>query len=136
MSTHHLPIRIYYEDTDFSGLVYHASYLRFFERGRTELLRDAGLHHKALMEAPDPRVFAVHKMEITFHQPARMDDLLTVETRLTALKGARLVMTQRLLRDQDIMVSATVHVAVMDTAGRPKRLDGDLFATLHDRLSP
>ncbi len=120
--THRLDVRIYYEDTDFSGVVYHANYLRYFERGRTEALRDAGFAHRALLEADPPRVFTVRTVSIDYQKPARIDELLMVETDLTAITGARMVFTQRLLRNDELLATAEVTVACMDLAGKPKRL--------------
>jgi len=94
--THRIPIRVYYEDTDFSGLVYHASHLRFMERGRTELLRELGIHQRALLEgeAGGGFFFVVRAMNLDFRRPALMDDLLTVETRVEAIGGASLTLAQ------------------------------------------
>ena len=90
--THLLPLRVYYEDTDFSGVVYHASYLRFMERGRTELLRATGVDQSALHGAEEGLSFAVRRMTIDYLRPARMDDVLTIETRTGEIRGASLVM--------------------------------------------
>ena len=87
---HRFTVRVYYEDTDFSGVVYHANYLRFLERGRTETLRDAGLDHASLFAAEPPLALAVARMEIDFRRPARMDDLLVVETVVAEVGGASL----------------------------------------------
>lgn len=127
---HVLPVRVYYEDTDFSGAVYHANYLRFCERGRTDLLRLAGVLHGEL--AADGLGFAVRRMEIDFLKPARMDDALEVETRLTALSGATVVLDQRIVRESEILFTASVEVAVVDGRGRPRRLP----AEVKSRLSP
>ncbi|MGY4751698.1 tol-pal system-associated acyl-CoA thioesterase [Pannonibacter sp. Q-1] len=129
---HVLPVRIYYEDTDFSGLVYHGSYVRFFERGRTELLRACGLHHAALADGShgQPIVFAVRDMVIRFVKPARIDDLLEVRTRLSEARGARLVLEQEIWRDGSLLVSAQVVVAVILASGRPVRLPPELAARL------
>jgi acyl-CoA thioester hydrolase len=89
--THFLPVRVYYEDTDFSGIVYHANYLRFFERGRSDFLRVAGVHHSEFAAQADPMAFAVNKMEIEFHKPARIDDALVVESQFESFKGPRLL---------------------------------------------
>src|SRR5271163_3525120 len=75
-SPHRLPVRVYYEDTDFTGVVYHASYLRYFERGRTEFLRAAGVEHAALLALPEPCAFAVTRISVAFRKPARVDDAL------------------------------------------------------------
>lgn len=122
---HALPIRVYYEDTDFSGVVYHASYLRFLERGRTELLRDRGVHQAAIFSGAlgPPFGFAVRRMEIDFLKPARMDDLLTIETAAQGVGGASIDLAQRILREDDILLTARVRVACV-SEGRPARLPG------------
>ncbi len=121
-----LPIRIYYEDTDFSGFVYHARYLHFFERGRTEALRAAGIDQRQLFEAEGgPFAFVVRHLAIDYHKPARMDDEVVVETRITEFGGASLVMHQRLMRGATCLAEAQVTVAHL-AGGRPKRLDPSL----------
>jgi acyl-CoA thioester hydrolase len=125
VSVHRLAIRVYYEDTDFSGVVYHASYLRFMERGRTELLRDLGVHQQAIHagehEAHAPFAFVVRAMNIDFRKPARMDDMLTVETIVQDVKGASAILMQRVLRGEDALVTAEVKVAAV-ADGKPIRL--------------
>lgn len=128
MTAHRFPVRIYYEDTDFSGNVYHAAYLKFFERGRTEFLRDLGVHHSALME--QGLAFAVRHMEIDFVAAARIDDLLTIETRVVALTGVRLVLEQTLLRDQTALTSARVTVVSIKIGGGAARLPSALRTRL------
>ena len=118
---HALSIRVYYEDTDFSGVVYHASYLRFMERGRTELLRDLGVHQQAIHAGEKPFAFVVRAMNIEFLKPARMDDMLTVETFAREVKGASAVLAQRVLRGDEVLVTADVKVAAT-TGGKPIRL--------------
>ncbi|MDE2362720.1 MAG: tol-pal system-associated acyl-CoA thioesterase [Hyphomicrobiales bacterium] len=118
---HRLSIRVYYEDTDFSGVVYHASYLRFMERGRTELLRDLGVHQQAIHAGEAPFAFVVRAMTIDFLKPARMDDVLTVETSATEVKGASAILSQRVLRGEETLVTAEVKVAAVAN-GRPVRL--------------
>ena len=122
--THHLPIRVYYEDTDFSGVVYHASYLRFMERGRTDLLRLVGIGHAAL--AGTGSAFVVRRMTIDFARPARIDDALEVETRIAQVRGASLGLAQAVRRGDVALVSADVMVALVDGAGRPQRLRANL----------
>ena len=126
---HRHAIRVYYEDTDFSGVVYHASYLRFLERGRTETLRDAGLDHATLFAAEPPVALAVARLEIDFRRPALMDDLVEVETRVAAVGGASLSMDQRLLRGAEVLVEARVRVAAV-SRGRATRLPPGLAARL------
>ena len=120
MTRHHFPVRIYYEDTDFSGNVYHAAYLKFFERGRTEFLRDEGIHHSEL--AGQGTAFAVRSMEIAFDGAAHIDDLLTVTTEVAAITGARLTLDQQILRDGVVLTRATVVVVAIKTAGGAARL--------------
>ncbi|MDO9125609.1 MAG: YbgC/FadM family acyl-CoA thioesterase [Parvibaculum sp.] len=134
---HKLPIRVYYEDTDFSGIVYHANYLRFAERGRSDFLRLAGVHHTDLFEGEDPVAFAIHRMEIDFLKPARIDDRLEVHTRYVRASGARIEAEQEIMRlaGEDVpepIWRARVLAAVLDGAGRPRRLP----VSVRDALSP
>src|SRR5258707_10990274 len=94
--THILPIRVYYEDTDLSGLVYHANYLRFMERGRTEFFRLAGVTQMADLESAEPTAWAIRSAELQFLRPARVDDQLHVHSVLTTISGARLTAIQRI----------------------------------------
>ena len=131
MTPHAFPVRVYYEDTDFSGVVYHASYLRFMERGRTELLRARGVSQGTLLSAePGDRFgFAVRAMTIDFRRPARMDDLLTIETQVVEIGGASMELAQRVKRGDDLLVEATVRIAcVVD--GRPCRIPAAIRASL------
>ncbi len=123
LATHRHTIRIYYEDTDFSGAVYHASYLRFLERGRTELLRSLDIHQAMIFagEAGPIFGFVVRAMKIEFLKQARMDDLITVETSVTQIGGASAELSQRVLRDADVLVIANVRVAAVAN-GRAVRL--------------
>lgn len=118
---HRLPVRVYYEDTDFSGVVYHARYLHFFERGRTDSLRCMGIHHSELASSDDPLAFAVRRMNVEFVRAARVDDALVVETSFRPQKGARLMLDQRLLRDREVIATASVEAVCMDLEGRAKR---------------
>jgi acyl-CoA thioester hydrolase len=123
--THVLPVRVYYEDTDFSGIVYHASYLRFLERGRTDLLRLAGVDQSALHADGEGIVFAVRRMTIDYLRPARMDDVLQVETRTAQILGASLTIAQRITRGDDVIVTADVRVAAL-AGGKPARIPDEL----------
>lgn len=120
---HHQPIRVYYEDTDFSGIVYHASYLRFMERGRTNYLRLIGADHRALFEQTAQEApgfaFVVRHMSIDFRKPAHMDDVLVVVTAPEEVKGASILLHQKVLRGDDIIVEARVQVAFV-SGGRAK----------------
>lgn len=131
-----LSVRVYYEDTDFSGLVYHASYLRFMERARTEMLRSLGLDQKALLEgaAGAPIFFVVRSMDVDFQKPATMDDLLTVETETIELGGASLTLDQRVLRDAELLVRARVRVVCVE-GGRARRLPPEVRAKFERLLA-
>lgn len=124
---HSIPIRVYYEDTDFSGLVYHASHLRFMERGRTELLRSIGLHQRALLEgaAGTPFFFVVRAMDIDFKRPALMDDLLDIQTQIIEIGGASITLDQRVTRDGEALVTAKVKVVCVED-GRARRLPAEV----------
>ena len=123
-----LPIRIYYEDTDFSGVVYHAAYLKFFERGRTEALRASGVHHSELLARPEPLAFAVRKMTTEWLEPALIDDLLEVRTRFAAAKGARMLLDQDIWRDDVLIARAGVEAVCMTLSGKPRRLPEEILA--------
>jgi acyl-CoA thioester hydrolase len=112
---HLMQVRVYYEDTDFSGIVYHANYLRFMERGRTNYLRLLGTDHGALFAQAQTQApgfaFVVRSMQIEFHKSARMDDVLEVETAPVEVKGASIMLRQRVLRAGETLVEARVRVA-------------------------
>jgi len=116
-------VRVYYEDTDFTGIVYHANYLRFMERGRTNYLRLLGADHRVLFEAAEQEApgfaFVVRAMSIDFLKPARMDDLLDIMTEPNDVKGASIMLQQRVLRDGELLVEAKVRVAFV-SGGRAK----------------
>jgi acyl-CoA thioester hydrolase len=117
---HELIQRVYFEDTDFSGRVYHARYLHFMERGRSDFLRLLGIHHREL--AKQGLAFAVRRMEIDFLKAASIDDVLTVRTALLSLGGARIVLSQEVGRGEELLVSAKVTVALAGSRGQAKRL--------------
>ena len=129
---HVLPVRIYYEDTDFTGVVYHAKYLRYFERGRSDALRAAGVSHTDLLEDERPSAFTVVRMEIDFRRPARVDDALQVRTLYERIRGARMFIRQRILRGDDLVCEAQVEAACIDLSGRPTRPSRGL----RERLAP
>lgn len=124
------PIRVYYEDTDFSGVVYHAAYLKFLERGRTEALRACGVHHSELLKRDEPLAFAVRKMTIEWFAPARIDDLLEVRTRFIAIRGARMILAQDIAREGIALIGAEIEAACMSLAGRARRLPPEVAARL------
>ena len=128
---HVLTQRVYYEDTDFSGFVYHARYLHFFERGRTDYIRLLGVSQGALHAQSDPAdavAFVVRRMEIDFKSPARMDDVLTIITKPGEVRGARMMLEQTILRQDDMLAAAAVTVAVVNGLGRARRLPDALLA--------
>ncbi|MDR6631354.1 acyl-CoA thioester hydrolase [Phyllobacterium sp. 1468] len=120
---HRLLARVYYADTDFSGVVYHARYLEFLERGRTDYLRLLGVHHSELVDGKlgESIVWVVRRMEIDFKSAARIDDVLTIETQTAEISGARVRMAQAIKRGDDLLISATVEAAMINGAGRPRR---------------
>ena len=122
---HRMQVRVYYEDTDFSGIVYHANYLRFMERGRTNYLRLLGADQRALFaeaesEAPG-FAFVVRSMTLEFLKPSRMDDLLEIVTRPIDVKGASIVLGQEVRRGDDLLLEARVKVAFV-SGGRAKAI--------------
>jgi len=128
VTTHRLTVRVYYEDTDFSGNVYHAAYLHFFERGRTEFLRDLGVHHSELIR--DGIAFAVRRMEIDFVAAAHIDDALEVVTEVVSATGARLNLRQTIFRDGVEMVRAEVQVVCIKVSGGAARMPKALLALI------
>ena len=133
---HYLPVRIYYEDTDFSGIVYHANYLRYFERGRSDFLRVAGIHHNELAAAADPTAFAVNKMELEFLRSARIDDALLVKTAFETMRGPRIFIAQAIEKAGEILVSAKVQVCCINLTGRAKKPPAMLLERLKPFLEP
>ena len=122
---HRLPVRVYFEDTDAGGIVYHASYVRFCERGRTDLLRLIGVEARELITGEasnEPAAFVVRRMTLDFLRPARMDDLLMVETRVKELGGASVSLIQEVLKDGRKVFEAEVLVVLVSISGKPLRL--------------
>jgi acyl-CoA thioester hydrolase len=126
---HRMAIRVYYEDTDAAGIVYHAAYLAFAERARTEMLRCLGLDHRTL-HARFGVVFTVRRCLVNYRAPARLDDLLEVETRLARLGGASLDLEQRILREGQLLVFLEVRLALLGADLRVARMPPQLAAAL------
>ena len=126
---HRMQVRVYYEDTDFSGIVYHANYLRFMERGRTNHLRLLGAGHRTLFEQAEQEApgfaFVVRSMRIEFLKPARMDDVLEVTTAPEEVKGASITLGQEVRRGEEALVTAKVRVAFI-SEGRAKPIPKSL----------
>ena len=127
--SHVLPVRVYFEDTDFSGLVYHASYVRWCERGRSDFLRLLGNDHRQLMQGTDSReaaAFVVRRMTLEYLKPARIDEVLEVTTRIKDLGAATLVLDQRISRDGALLFEATVTVVLVSQSSRVLRVSKTL----------
>ena len=118
---HVLPVRIYYEDTDFTGMVYHANYLRYFERGRSDFFRVVGISHSALLELAQPTAFTIVRIELDYRRAARVDDALLVRTTYDEVKGPRLLVSQRITRGDDLIAAAQVQAVCIDMQGRARR---------------
>jgi acyl-CoA thioester hydrolase len=135
---HTQPVRVYYEDTDFSGVVYHASYLRFMERGRTNYLRLIGADHRALFEQAAAEApgfaFVVRHMDIAFKKPAHMDDVLEIVTAPEEVKGASVMLHQKVMRGEDLLVEAHVQVAFV-SGGRARPIPKPLRVAMKADLA-
>jgi acyl-CoA thioester hydrolase len=136
---HTMSLRVYYEDTDAGGVVYHANYLKFAERARTEMMRALGFAHSGIA-AETGTLFTVRKASAEFLMPARLDDLLRVETRIVEIGGARLLLDQRVCRDDVILAALDLVIACVGGDGRPRRIPPALRAALasadHSSLPP
>ena len=121
MTAHEFPVRVYYEDTDTAGIVYYANYLKFAERARTDMLRDYGISHADMMKR-DGLVLVVRRCEIDYLKPAKLDDLLTIETETVKLGGASVDLRQRVLRGEEILADLKVLVVCIGPDGRPARI--------------
>lgn len=128
---HILPIRVYYEDTDLSGVVYHANYLRYMERGRTEFFRTIGIKLAALDDA-EPTAWTLRKVQLEYFRPARLQDQLEVHTVCAALSGARMVADQKIYAGQTLLTVGTVEACIMTLSGRPRRIPTEV----RDKLAP
>ncbi|KAF0183557.1 MAG: acyl-CoA thioester hydrolase [Hyphomonadaceae bacterium] len=133
---HLLPVRIYYEDTDMSGVVYHANYLRYFERGRSDFLRLAGVNHTDLQTREKPMAFAVIAMDLRFKKPARIDDALLVHTKYHEIKGAKLHIDQKIMRGEVEIATAQVTAVCIDFEGNPQRPPKEMVELLRGYFSP
>jgi acyl-CoA thioester hydrolase len=134
--THVLPISIYYEDTDLSGVVYHANYLRYMERGRTEFFRLAGISKMAGLEDEEPTAWAIRSITVDYHRPARLDDIIHVRTRLTGLSGARMRALQRVVSGETLLVEGRIEACITTLTGKPRRLPKMVAETLAPFLTP
>lgn len=131
-AAHHYRVRIYFEDTDLSGIVYHANYLRYMERARSDMLRLAGIDQRAAMEAGEGS-WAVTDLAIQYRRPAKLDDDLLVVSTVEAVRGASVVIAQRILRGADTLTGGRVTAAFLSPDGRPRRQPAgwaDRFTTI------
>ena len=133
--THVLPIRVYYEDTDFAGYVYHANYLKFCERGRSDFIRLLGIDHQSVAAAKmgEPGVFVVRHIEIDYLKPAQVDEVLEVVTRCVHIGGASLVLAQEVRGGEIVVARARVTVVLVSSSGKPQRI-GALIRSALERF--
>lgn len=134
---HYYPIRVFYEDTDFTNVVYYANYLKFFERARSSFFRAAGLTHKELLNREKPVGFAIRKINVDYKRPARIDEELLIETSYDSYRGPRLFVTQKAFRvendsNRTLLVTAISEAACIDFAGKPQRPNKEMI----EKLSP
>ena len=129
MASHRQAIRVYFEDTDAAGIVYYANYLKFAERARTDMLRDLGISHADMM-TQGGQVLVVRRCTIEYLKPAKLDDLLTIETDVAKLGGASVDLVQRVLRGAELLVELKVQVVCIDRNGRPARIPDYVRAAL------
>lgn len=127
---HLYPVRVYYEDTDFSGYVYHAAYVKFFERGRSEALRLMGVSHSDLLALQPAAAMVVRRMEVEYLRPAVIDDALIVRSVMRAARGARLVISQQIERGDAILAKARLEIALVTIGGGPRKITPEIAALL------
>ena len=131
---HHYPVRVFYEDTDFSGVVYYANYLRFLERARSSFFRLAGVSHSELLERDPPLAFVIRKINLDYKRSARIDDALIVRTAYDSFVGARLLVSQSVWRGEECLLTADSEAACIDLTGRPRRAPPEMIALLKPYL--
>ena len=129
---HILPIRIYYEDTDLSGVVYHANYLRYMERGRTEFFRLAGVTKMAMLEDAEPTAWTLRSASLQFFKPARLEDPIEVRTTCPLLTGARMHADQKINSGVTLLAHGKVEACIMTMSGKPRRIP----QAVRDKLLP
>lgn len=127
---HWMEVRVFYEDTDFTGMVYHANYLKYFERGRSNHLRDAGVSHADLLNRPDPAAFTLLKTNVEYKNAAKIDDLLHVRTRYLGLQGPRILFDQTCLRGDEMIATGEIIAITIHADGRARRPIRDIAKML------
>ena len=133
---HVLPISIYYEDTDLSGFVYHANYLRYMERGRTEFFRLAGISKMAGLDEEEPTAWTLRSVHVDYLRPARLDDIIHVRSRLSGLSGARMQAIQRITCNETLLVEGRIEACITTLTGKPRRLPKKVQETLAPFVTP
>jgi acyl-CoA thioester hydrolase len=133
---HVLPISIYYEDTDLSGFVYHANYLRYMERGRTEFFRLAGISKMAGLDEEEPTAWTLRSIHVDYLRPARLDDIIHVRSRLIGLSGARMQAVQRITCKETLLVEGRIEACITTLTGKPRRLPKKVQETLAPFVTP
>jgi acyl-CoA thioester hydrolase len=133
---HVLPISIYYEDTDLSGFVYHANYLRYMERGRTEFFRLAGISKMAGLDEEEPTAWTLRSVHVDYLRPARLDDIIHVRSRLIGLSGARMQALQRITLGETLLVEGRIEACITTLTGKPRRLPKKVQETLAPFVTP
>lgn len=131
---HYLPVRVYFEDTDAGAMVYHANYIKYFERGRTDFLRATGIPHSDIMFGDDPYIWVVKSLTIDYCAPSLLDDALLVETKLVKLGGASIEMAQTVFCGDQVRASGLVRAAVLTTEGKPRRFPPVIKEKMMDYL--
>ncbi len=131
---HCLDIRVYHEDTDFTGIAYHAGYIRFMERGRSDFCRMLGIHHHELSNRPDGEslAFAVRSLSIEYLKPAKIDNVVQVRTRCVEMTGTKLIISQEIHRDSDLLTKGLVSIVLIDGKGKPKRIPEEISKKIHE----
>jgi acyl-CoA thioester hydrolase len=131
---HVLPLRVYYEDTDYSGIVYHANYVKYLERGRSEFIRGVGASHSSLLKLEKPITFVVSNLRMKFVRPAKVDDCLEVFTAMQWVRGARIFSRQSIFRGNELILEAAVENVCVSMEGRPRRLPNWMMHRLEPHL--
>ncbi|MEC9392321.1 MAG: YbgC/FadM family acyl-CoA thioesterase [Pseudomonadota bacterium] len=129
-TTHYFKIRVYYEDTDFTGIVYHANYLKFAERGRTNFLRLLGINHSDLINDENPKYFVVYSMETKFLGTATIDDILEVRSYFKGITGPRLRIDQEIFNKERNLFFAKIEFAILDIDGKPRKFPDDMISKI------
>ena len=136
---HHFRLRVYYEDTDLSGIVYHANYIRFMERARSDMLRLAGIDQRAAIEAGEG-AWAITDLALKYRLPAKLEDDLLVISHVEQVRGASVVISQNIMRGQQLLTEGRVTAAFLSPDGRPRRQPADwaarVTAILNGEFSP